>query len=88
MKLNNKEKTTIEFINDDHCSGILYILKPYIGRKVRDGMELTADVSVIILLLGFTGLLAGYFFYFRPLFLHSAKPALMDETIVSQASAC
>jgi hypothetical protein len=35
-------------------------------------MEITADVSLIILLLGLTGLLAGYFFYARPLRLQRA----------------
>jgi hypothetical protein len=40
-------------------------------------MEITADVSLIILLLGLTGLLAGYFFYARPLRLQRAEPELI-----------
>jgi hypothetical protein len=40
-------------------------------------MEITADVSLIILLLGLTGLLAGYFLYARPLPLQRAEPELI-----------
>jgi hypothetical protein len=43
-------------------------------------MEMTADVSFFILLLGLTGLLAGYFFYSRPLLLQRAEPELVYGT--------
>ncbi|SEB74521.1 hypothetical protein [Paenibacillus sp. GP183] len=41
-------------------------------------MEITADVSFIILLLGLTGLLAGYFFYACPLQLQHAEPDFIN----------
>jgi hypothetical protein len=46
-------------------------------KKGGEDMEITADVSLIILLLGLTGLLAGYFLYARPLRLQRAEPELI-----------